>query len=754
MANFLGGQPKVIPEFTGLQVNTSVQVLPIPIIYGSPRVNINLIYYNGFYSKKVSTSSGKGVLSGGKGGTEIEYFATIVLAVSEGPVGEPLVIYQDQGVWTPADYPTNGATFFNGTDTQTPWSVVVADWPDDARPFKNTAYYAFSNAQLDASATVPQIDLIVQGMLNATSPLNYTTLTITTGQYGPTGELVSYEGNLELGFLDADPGQVILDFLTDPVHGAKFPAEWVDKSTLLTSATGWDPNTGDTAVSTYCQAVGIGWSAVLNNVESANAILERWTKNLNVAAIWNGAFLRFIPYWDEYANANPGWDTRANIPMKYYTPYTIPICTITLDQILQSDNKDEDPIVFTRKDPMEVYNTVRVDFRDRTNFFNDNVVEAKDEAHIELYGPRIDNIGLATEYTLAAYANVSAQAILARNISIMRTFTWKMGPLWAFLDPMDIVNIPDPVNYEDVVLVRIVSVEDDADENVTVVAEEFPVGSQSPAVIPTSPTTPPNQGITNAPPAPAFKPVMFEPTTDMLTATGFSSPQWIFGDSGGSNGVLDSNWGGCNVWVSLDDVSYEMVGTLIGPSVIGLLTATLLSPSGPNPDNTNKLYVNLNECDGTIASVGASAAAAGHSLCCVQDASGFEILSYTTATLVSSFTYELTGLYRGLYGTTARQFGAGSEFLYVGTGANIVEVNIPASYIGKTFWVKPQSFNIFNNFTLELSEVQAYQYVINGPTPVSPIAPPTAKPPAMLKGGSKSRPPSVLFNIKTKGKRL
>ena len=65
MANLFSGAPKVIPEFTGLQVNTSVQVLPIPIIYGTPRTSVNLLYYNGFQVKQVSQGGGKGILSGG-----------------------------------------------------------------------------------------------------------------------------------------------------------------------------------------------------------------------------------------------------------------------------------------------------------------------------------------------------------------------------------------------------------------------------------------------------------------------------------------------------------------------------------------------------------------------------------------------------------------------------------------------------------------------------------------------------------------
>src|SRR5258707_2555959 len=101
MSFLFGSQPKVIPEFTGLQVNTAVQVLPVPIIYGGPRLPLNLIYYNGFKSKLVaSTSGGKGILTGGKGGAQqVEYFATLIIALGQGTITDVKMIFKDQGAF-------------------------------------------------------------------------------------------------------------------------------------------------------------------------------------------------------------------------------------------------------------------------------------------------------------------------------------------------------------------------------------------------------------------------------------------------------------------------------------------------------------------------------------------------------------------------------------------------------------------------------------------------------------------------------
>ncbi len=91
------------------------------------------------------------------------------MAVGEGVVNNVRVIYQDQAVYTPGDYPTNGAFFFIGDDTQAPWSFIEGNWPQDARGYKDTAYYGFPNAQLDSSATVPQISLVASGPSSGSS---------------------------------------------------------------------------------------------------------------------------------------------------------------------------------------------------------------------------------------------------------------------------------------------------------------------------------------------------------------------------------------------------------------------------------------------------------------------------------------------------------------------------------------------------------------------------------------------------------
>src|SRR5579863_9792919 len=144
-------------EYYGLQIQSAVQALPIPIVYGAPRIPVNIIYGNGFNAVKQQTGKGgKGLLSGGKGQPPAYlYYATLIVALCEGPIPEVIVIYQDSNVdfnlsniqevdpnsqvgksGQPNFVPTN-AQFFPGGSFQEPWSYITSHWPNDARGYKD-----------------------------------------------------------------------------------------------------------------------------------------------------------------------------------------------------------------------------------------------------------------------------------------------------------------------------------------------------------------------------------------------------------------------------------------------------------------------------------------------------------------------------------------------------------------------------------------------------------------------------------------
>lgn len=74
------------PTYTGLQLNTSVNTMPIAIVWGESKIAPNVIWYNNFQTIEGSSSSG------GKGGffssdsTTPTYSADLIMALCEGPI--------------------------------------------------------------------------------------------------------------------------------------------------------------------------------------------------------------------------------------------------------------------------------------------------------------------------------------------------------------------------------------------------------------------------------------------------------------------------------------------------------------------------------------------------------------------------------------------------------------------------------------------------------------------------------------------
>ena len=729
MGMFKTRTPSVL-EYYGTQIQSAVQTLPIPIVYGAPRVGCNIIYGNGFNAVKQQTGKGgKGLLSGGKGQpTQYLYYATLITSICEGPIQNIIVIYQDSNVYfnlsgiqevdpntqigkngQPNFVPTN-AQFFPGGDFQEPWSYIESHWPADARGYKDTCYIGLPNMQLDSTATPPQLNFVPRGLFSGTCPLNPATF---SGSY--TNNDGQFATSFNAGYVDADPAVCVSDFLTNPRYGAGFPASLIDPG-IFSNVTAFEPTIGDNSLQTYCQAQGFGWSVIISNAESAGSIIDRWTKNLGVAVVWTGETLKFVPYWDSPSGSNPGWgaDNPDGIQKKYFTPNVQPLINLTDDYFLQAQNPEEEPVTLDRVDPTDVYNLVRISFRDRANQFNDNMAEDTDEVGIELTGARVDNAQVGHEFSLMAYAQQSATIQLRRNLAVRRRVTFRLPPAFGFFDPMDINTVTSGTNFS-AFPVRIQTIEEDDTGAFTVVAEEFPAGAGSPTAFAGSPTTPPPVFQTNVPAQSVNAPVIFEPPAQMLAAAGSpNSPTIVIGVSG-SNGVFDPNWGGCDVYISTDNVAYSFFGRLSGASRQGVLTAPLPAYPGGNPDNTNILSVSLAESGGELQSTTLQNAQAGATLSVIVDADGcMEIFEYTTATLTGLNTYNLTGLYRGLFGTQPLAHLTGAQFLRVDAG--VLEEVLPPQFIGQTVYAKLTSFNIYNMGEQELADtdVLVYTYTPTG----------------------------------------
>src|SRR3974390_3220635 len=75
------GQSLVFPQYTGLQISSSSNSLPIPIIYGFNKIGLSLIYYRNFSNHPIAQWTGSTWII-----TGYTYTADLEFALCEGPI--------------------------------------------------------------------------------------------------------------------------------------------------------------------------------------------------------------------------------------------------------------------------------------------------------------------------------------------------------------------------------------------------------------------------------------------------------------------------------------------------------------------------------------------------------------------------------------------------------------------------------------------------------------------------------------------
>ena len=220
-------------------------------------------------------------------------------------------------------------------------------------------------------------------------------------------------------------------------------------------------------------------------------------------------------------------------------------------------------------------------------------VEARDQAQVEVFGPRVGSTVQAHEICDEfVIGPLVAQTILQRELYVRTKFTFKLSWEYCLLDPMDIVTITDANLGLSSYPVRIITIEEDDKGLLAVTAEELVTGVSTPQFYQNaSPGNyQPNMGV---PSVPVNAPMIFEPP---LALTGGVTQVWI-GASGLSYGS-STQWGGANVYVSVDNVTFSQFAVITSPLRQGFLTASL--PAAAGWDATDTLAVSLAESGATL----------------------------------------------------------------------------------------------------------------------------------------------------------
>src|SRR5208283_2078703 len=375
----------------------------------------------------------------------------------------------------------------------------------------------FSNYQLGNTATLPNFNLEVFGVgtgISGASPNGY----------------------------DANPAQIVKDFLTNPRYGANFPSANLDPAMTSGAASSY---------ASYCAAVGLFLSPLLDQQQEAQQWLADITKVTNSAIVWSGALLKIIPYGDHPvtnaftlvsfggAPTQAGGDT---ISLTFIdpgfnggSPYTVSYTSLANLQmpgamagLAQAVNGDAnvtgfgilasgagaDGVMIIQSQPtgnttigqaggagisaagvgatttaiftpntMPVYSLGEVECLDRQNNYNTAIAEASDQGSIDLYGVRRDTSTKARLITDPLYVGgMVAQLMLQRQLLYRNTYTFQLGWKYILLEPMDLVQITDSRLGASALTVRITGVEEGDEGMLSITAEDF-FGAYSPTVL-------------------------------------------------------------------------------------------------------------------------------------------------------------------------------------------------------------------------------------------------------------------------------
>lgn len=602
------------------QINSASYGEVVPEVLGTTRVSGNVIYWDDFTAHEHKQTQRTGK-GGGSKHTNITYSYTVAAAIA---LCEGPINSVGK-VWVDKevyDYPNPNIqlTLFNGALGQQPWPYVVGKHPEKALPYSGLAYMA-GVVDLGDRGSLPNYNFEVRGKL------------INTG-----------DG------VDVNPADYILHVLK-AAGMSDVQIEGLDNYRR------------------YCAAADLLISSPPSmSAEKAQAIINDIAEMTNAYLFWSHNKLKIVPLADEAVGS---WSPDKEI--KY---------DLGIDDLIPGS--DGQLVLYSRKDSSECYNQASVEFINRSNSYEKEVVSFEVVADVQRNGLRPASVKQAHYLYTKKRAMYLAEQLAMKQLYAKNQYTFRLD--WAFcrLEPGDLVTLTDEICQLNKQVVVITAVNEANDGQLEITAVGKPPGTYSPAKYDVHENERPFVDYNQ--PAPSI---------DKLSI--IQAPGDISGDELLLAVTAPENWGGCNIWVSDSSVSYKQIGTLNHRARIGSLIGGL-------SDTATSCTVKM--MHGELKSGTHVDAARGNTVCWLNG----ECLSYEQAILQSNGTYLLSGLVRGQYGTTAVAHNAGEEIV------RLDEALFRAPYrledMGKKIYIKCTSMNIFGGQEQDLSEVEAFEYTI------------------------------------------
>lgn len=644
------------PRIAGLTIQTSSFGLTIPIVYGRARIAANLVWLGNFLTQthtetEVTSSTPEQVSTsdGGKWGKT----TTTITPASETTQTKITYVYFASPIFGLGEGLIAG---------------LNAMWRDKTKLGPNGWGEFFSR---DGALGQPSLGFMGDQDINYSGlALAYANNTELTSSGGMSAFSFEVNGKLQGtgDGINANPADIMVDLATSPAYGAGF----------ITS-----PYADMGGYRDYCRAMGFFISPCYDTQRSLAEIVQEICAASNSAIFSSQGLLKIIPYADAQVSGNGAT----------YTPVTTPIY----------DLDDNDFLAFVkcdRRTPADSFNSVRVEYLDAAQDYAIAIAEAFDQAHIEANGARPMEPVKSHGITNPVLARKIAQVLLQRQLYVVNEYTFPLPWNYALLEPMDLVTLTDEGLGLDKLPARITGVEEDAEGNLSITAEDYPFGVASVAVYPDHPGLAISVDY-NASPGNVLAPHFFEPPIEFTTETLLDVRAAVTGNL--------AVWGGCDVWFSLDGDEYRKIGTINGGSMYGYLTAPLAAVSG-------SASVTLVGRGGQLLNIPAQDVQNLASLCWVQGVDGSdggEFFAYQTASLTGVNAYTLGGLVRGAYSSNQLAKSIGAKFARL--DANIASSGkLQRSIIGQPTYWKFTSFNKYGGGQQSLIDAIEYIYTPTG----------------------------------------
>lgn len=619
-----GGHNTTIREnkISSFTVSTAEYGSTVPEILGTTRISPNVIYYDDFTAHEHRQSQKSGK-GGGSRTTTITYTYTVavILALCEGQISGIGKMWKDKSLY---QYPNGdiGLTLFDGKADQKPWAYVAGKHPDKALAYPGLAYMA-GVIDLGDGGSMPSYNFEVKGKL------------------------------LETGDgIDVNPADYIL-YVLNKIGLGGIEIDGIENYRQ------------------YCKEADMLISTPSDKLDAkaAREIINDIANITNAYIFWSNNRLKIVPRADRPVGKwKPDKTIRYNLTPDDFIPQTGGVC-----------------VSYSRKDSSEIYNRISVEFLNRANAYEKEIVNYQDNDDIKDFGVRQASTTQAHYLYTKTRAVRLAEGLYRKNKYERVKYTFKLD--WAFcrLEPGDLVMLNDPLMGIENQPAMIDSVTEEANGVLTLTAISRAKGDYSAAEYDVHQSERPfvNYNVE----APDTVPLIIQPPRALL---GDVPEIWIAAKGAGDM------WGGCKVFVSDDNDSYTLAGQIENTARMGTLVSDVTADATDiEVDST-----------GTFISASEKSAQMGDTRCWFDG----ECIDYVTASLLSNGHWKLSGCLRGQDGTTAATHKAGCDFVRL--DEVILKIKSTKRRMGSTVYLKFPSFNIFYTGDQDLSQVKAHEVTL------------------------------------------